>query len=237
MNTYPVLSGLSLERLPGNQIRNSHIARPKGSVLFAEGQKVLGVYVVWRGRVKLSMSSDNGKSLILGLVGDGTVLDLPAAILGLPHAATADVVISTQLGFISRDNLLQHLRATDTAAYAAAELVSTIYYSTLAEIKTVHLSQSADQKMACFLLGLCPTAAGCNNYASNGRTEVTLEVNQEEIGQMIGVSRETVARIISRFKKRRIITLKPPTLVILDRSALADLAGIILDREYNVAHV
>jgi CRP/FNR family transcriptional regulator len=183
------------------------------------------------------MSSDSGKSLILGLVGDGTVLDLPAAILGLPHAATAEVVISAQLGFISRDNLLQHLRSTDAAAYAAAELVSGIYYSALAEIKTVHLLQSAEQKMACFLLGLCPTAGSSSGGKLNGRTEVTLEVSQEEIGQMIGVSRETVARIVSRFKKRHIITLNPPTLVILDGAALAGLAGFMLNRECNVAHV
>ena len=218
MSTYPALSDHCLERLLGIQVMTGHIARPKGSVLFAEGQEAVGVYVLWDGRVKLSIGSDSGNSLILGLVGRGTVLDLPAAILGLPHAATAEVVRSTKLSFLPRDDLLRHLRATAAAAYAAAEVVSTSYYSVLAKIKTIH-SQSAEQKMARFLLGLRPTLK-----SSNGQTQVTLEVSQEEIGQMIGVSRETVARVISRFKKRQILELRTPTLVIHDRIALEKLA-------------
>jgi len=227
MSTYPVLSDLCLERLLGIQIMNGHIARPEGSILFAEGQKVLGVYVLRDGSVKLSIGSDNGKSLILGLVGRGTVLDLPGAIVGLPHAATAEVVKSAKVSFLSRDDLLRHLRSTDAAAYAAAEMVSAIYYSVLAEIKTIH-SQSAEQKMARFLLGLRPMPK-----SSNGQTQVTLEVSQEEIGQMIGLSRETVARIISRFKKRHILELRTPTLVIHDKTALAKLAEFHDRREDN----
>ncbi len=228
MSTYPVLSDLCLERLLGIQILGGHIACPEGSILFTEGQKVLGVYVLWDGRVKISVGSDNGKSLILGLMGRGTVLDLPAAILGLPHAATAEVVKSAQVSFLSREDLLRHLRATEAAAYAAAEMVSAIYYSVLAEIKTIH-SQSAEQKMARFLLGLRPMPK-----SSNGQTQVTLEVSQEEIGQMIGLSRETVARVISRFKKRHILELRTPTLVIHDKTALARLAEFQERRENSL---
>jgi len=218
MSAYPVLSDLSLERLLGIQITSGHIVRAAGSILFAEGQKVVGVYVLWHGRVKLSVGSDNGRSLTLGLIRRGTVLDLPAAILGLRHATTAEVVESAQLSFLSRDDFLRHLRATDAAAYAAAEMVSAIYYSVLDEIKTIH-SQSAEQKLARFLLGLCPAPRRLD-----GQTQVTLEVSQEEIGQMIGVSRETVARVISRFKKRGILALRTPTLVILEKALLTRIA-------------
>jgi CRP/FNR family cyclic AMP-dependent transcriptional regulator len=219
MSAYPVLSDLCIERLLGIQAISGHIARSAGSVLFAEGQKVLGVYVLWNGRVKLSIGSNNGKSLILAFVGRGTVLGLPAAILGLPHGATAEVVKPAKVSFLSREDLLRHLHAAEAAAYAAAEMVSAICYSVLAEIKTIHLSQSADQKMARFLLGLRPMLE-----SSNGQTQVTLEQSQEEIGQMIGLSRETVARVISRFKKRRILELRTPTLVIHDKTALEKLA-------------
>lgn len=77
MSASPIPSGPDLERLLGTQTMSSLIVRPKGFVLFAEGQETLGVYVLRDGRVKLSIGSDNGKSLILGLVGRGTVLGLP----------------------------------------------------------------------------------------------------------------------------------------------------------------
>lgn len=182
------------------------------------------MYLLWSGLVKLSIGADNGKLLILGLVDRGAVFDLPGAILGLPHVATAAVVRDARISFFPRDDLLRHLHGTESAGYAAAEMVSAIYYSAMAELKAIQ-SQSAEQKMARFLLGL-PAASN----QSSGRMQVTLEVHQEEIGQMIGVCRETVARIISRFKKRRILELKATTLVICNRVALVKLANFS-DRE------
>ncbi|MFZ0739714.1 MAG: Crp/Fnr family transcriptional regulator [Candidatus Acidiferrales bacterium] len=220
MSTYPALSDLSLERLLGNRIMNAHTARQKGFVLFAEGQKVLGVHVLREGRVKLSIGSDNGKSLILGLVGRGTVLGLPEGILGLPHASTAEVVESAKLSFLSRDDLLRHLRATEKAAYTAAEVVSAICNALLAEIKLNQLSQSAEQKVARFLLERCPT-----RKSSKGQAQMILGASQEELGQMLGLSRETVARVVSRFKKRHILEPRTPTLVVHDRAALSKVAG------------
>jgi CRP/FNR family transcriptional regulator, cyclic AMP receptor protein len=178
------------------------------------------VYVVWEGRVKVSIGSDNGKSLILALAGRGAVLGLPETIIGLPYAATAEVVETAKASFLCRDHLLRRLRDTETAAYTAAENLGAICYSLTAELKAIHLTQSAEQKMARFFLGLPPT---CKN--SNGQMEVALTANQEEIGQMIGVCRETVARIISRFKRKRILELGASTLVIYDRPALEELAG------------
>jgi len=219
MSSYPVLSDFYLERLLGTLTINGRTSRARGSILFAEGLEALGIYVIWEGRVKISTGSGNGKSLILALVGRGAVLELPATILGLPYAATAEVVEPVKASFLSRDDLLRRLRVTEVAAYTAVENLSAICYSILAEFKAIHLSQSAEQKMARFFLGLPPTSK-----RSNGQVEVALEANQEEIGQMIGVCRETVARVISRFKKKRILEMGASTLVIRDRPALERLA-------------
>ena len=216
---YPVLSDVDLECLLGIQPMGGGVARQRGSVLMAEGQKPLGVHVLWDGRVKLSMSSENGKSLILGFASRGAVLGLPTTISGRPYGMRAEVVETAKVTFVSRDNLLRHLHATATAAYAAAELVSAIYYFVLAETRASSLPGSAEQKMARFLLGLNPVAASFDS-----RMTVSLLLTQEEIGQMIGVSRETVARMMSRFKKQRILEYKAPLLVIHDAATLAKVA-------------
>ena len=221
MNAYPVLSDRCLERVAAMRVASSEVVRPKGSVLFAEGQEALGVYVLWEGRVKLTIGSDNGKSLILGVVGPGTALGLPAAILGLPYAAAAQVVQAAKVTFLGRDDLLRHMHASEGASYEAAEMVSALYYSVLAEIKTVHLCQSSEQKLARFFLGLRPMSR-----SPKGEGQLTLDASQEEIGQMIGVSRETVARVIARFRKRRILEFKNRTLTIYDQAALERFAKL-----------
>ncbi len=217
----------SLVRLIGVKA-GADSARPEGSVLFREGQKVLGIFIIREGRVKLSIGSGNGKALILGVFGCGAVLGLPAALLDRPHAATAEVVESAKVSFLSRGDLLRNLRTSERAAWAAAEMVSEMSYSILAAIKIIHLSQSAEQRMARFLLQLRPV-----HKSPKGETHVVLELNQEEIGQMVGLSRETVARVLSGLRKRRILEVRTPIFMIHDRSALARLAGVPEERDHG----
>ncbi|MFI5073359.1 MAG: Crp/Fnr family transcriptional regulator, partial [Terriglobales bacterium] len=65
---------------------------PKGATLFVEGQTARGVFILCNGRVKLSTSSIDGKTLIVRIADPGEVLGLPATITGKPYELTADAV-------------------------------------------------------------------------------------------------------------------------------------------------
>ena len=191
----------------------------KGAILFEEGEKPTGVYVVLEGRVKLSISSAQGKTLLLGFFGPGTILGLAAAILGRNHAATAEIVKQTEVVFVSRKELVREMQGDATVARQVAELVSEVCYFFLGKMRVVDLSQSAGQKLARCLLGLL-----AHNTSSSGETPSKLDLSQETIAQMVGLSRETVTRLLSRFRKRRILDWKRSGLVIRDTRALEKLA-------------
>ncbi len=53
-----------------------------------------------------------------------------------------------------------------------------------------------------------------------------LDLSQEAIAQMVGLSRETVTRLLARLQKRHILNWKRSGLVIRDRSALEKLADL-----------
>src|ERR1700747_3367058 len=53
---------------------------PQGAVLFVEGQSARGIYIVCNGRVKLSTTSRDGKTLILRIAQPGEVLGLDAPV-------------------------------------------------------------------------------------------------------------------------------------------------------------
>src|ERR1700732_19271 len=84
----------------------SAAAYPKGATLFVEGQLTRGVFILCRGKVKLSTSSADGKVLILRIAEPGEVLGLPATVTGKPYELTADVIEPTQANFISRADFL-----------------------------------------------------------------------------------------------------------------------------------
>jgi len=196
----------------------------RGCLIFTEGQAASGVYLLEKGTVKLTMCSGRGKSLILGFFGPQTVLGLPAAILGLAHEASAEAVNPATTRFLPREDLLRHLRQPGDAGLRAAELLSQMVYSTLRDVETFWLTDSVEQKLARFLLSLCPA----RDDGSRAPVHVALELTHEDISQRIGVSRETVTRFLSRFKKRGILDLRQSMLTILNPSALhrlADLSG------------
>ena len=61
----------------------SRATYPRGTVLFAEGRPVRGIYILCDGRAKLSICAENGKRLTLRIAGPGEVLGLGAALSNL----------------------------------------------------------------------------------------------------------------------------------------------------------
>jgi CRP/FNR family transcriptional regulator, cyclic AMP receptor protein len=71
----------SLEELEKVKYASSY---PQDAVLFVEGQAPRGVYLICSGRVKLSTTSRDGKTLILRIARAGEVLGLHATVSGKP---------------------------------------------------------------------------------------------------------------------------------------------------------
>src|ERR1700686_3135382 len=192
---------------------SSAAAYPKGATLFVEGQLPRGVFVLCSGKVKLSTSSADGRSLILRISEPGDVLGLPATVTGKPYELTADVVEPTQANFISRPDLLNFLREHGEAALRVAQQLGETYHSAIAEMRTIGLSHSAGERLARFLLDLCTDQA-----EKPGEIRLTLTLTHEEIAQMIGTSRETVTRAFGEFKKKNLIQVRGSTLIINNRA-------------------
>jgi CRP/FNR family transcriptional regulator, cyclic AMP receptor protein len=193
----------------------SAAAYPKGATLFVEGQQPRGVFILCAGRVKLSTTSADGRTLILRLSEPGEVLGLPATITGKPYELTADVIEPTQANFISRADFLKFLREHGEAALRVAQQLGDTYHSAINEMRMIGLSHSAGGKLARFLLDRAAEHA-------NGRDQVkfALTFTHEEIGQMIGATRETVSRTFAEFKRKQLIQVKGSALTILSRAAL-----------------
>jgi CRP/FNR family cyclic AMP-dependent transcriptional regulator len=188
---------------------------PKGAKLFVEGQLARGVFILCAGRVKLSTSSADGKTLILRVAEPGDVLGLAGTISGKAYELTAEVLEPTQANFIGKPDFLSFLRDHGEAALRVAQLLSETYHAAIGEMRTIGLSHSAGEKLARFLL---EWAAG--QKAEKGETRFTLTLTHEEIAQMIGASRETVTRLFADFKKKKLIEVKGSILILRDRAGL-----------------
>ena len=188
---------------------------PKGATLFVEGQSPRGVFILCNGRIKLSTSSADGKSLIVRIAEPGEVLGLPATVTGKPYELTAEVIEPAQANFIARQDFLTFLREHGEAALRVAQQLGETYHSAIAEMRTIGLSHSVGEKLARFLLDL---SAGHDK--GKGEVRITLTLTHEEIAQVIGASRETVTRLFGEFKKKQFLQVKGSTLIIKDKTGL-----------------
>jgi len=198
----------------------SAAAYPKGATLFVEGQSPRGVFILCSGRVKLSTSSADGRSLIVRISEAGEVLGLPATVTGKPYELTADVIEPTQANFIAREDFLHFLREHGEAALRVAQQLGETYHSAISEMRTIGLSHSAGEKLARFLLDLSADHDERKGDEGKGEVRLTLTLTHEEIAQMIGASRETVTRLFADFKKKQLLQVKGSTVIIKNRAGL-----------------
>jgi CRP/FNR family transcriptional regulator, cyclic AMP receptor protein len=191
-------------------------AYPKGAVLFVEGQIPRGIFVLCKGRVRLSLCSSTGKTLIMKIVERGEVLGLSATITGKPYEVRAETIEPCQVNFVRREDLVRFLREHSEAGLRVVQQLSDKYYSACRDIRMLSLSRSSSEKLAKLLLDW---SAG-TDQAANSDTRVRLKLTHEEMGQMIGTSRETVTRHFAEWKKRNIVRSRGPILLIRNMAAL-----------------
>jgi CRP/FNR family transcriptional regulator len=206
------LSAPALQQL--NEIKSTAVY-PKSAVLFIEGQQPRGVFVLCTGKVKLSTSSSEGKTVITKISDAGDVLGLNAIISNHPYEVTAEMIEPGQANFIPRDALLRFLREHGEVAVRVAEQLSRNYYTAFEEVRMLGLTSSPGEKFAKLLLSWYP-----EKEQVNGQAQIKLTLTHEEIAEMIGTTRETVSRLFSEFKKKRLLEAKGSTLILRSKLAL-----------------
>ena len=189
---------------------------PEGVVLFTEGQESRGVYILNDGRAKLWRSGVNRQAMILQVASAGHVLGLSATVSGRPYEVTASLCEAAQVGFIKRNEFLAFLGEYSEAALRVAKHVCENFYDAYGEMCSIQLSQSAEEKLARFLLQQADESA---------TPHFKLALTHEELGQMLGLARETVTRSFSSLKRHRIVRIKGASLTIANREALEQLIG------------
>jgi CRP/FNR family transcriptional regulator len=211
---------LPLRANPGiDRISRSRIYS-RGAVVFHEGHMARGVYVLSSGRAKVSISSADGKKVIIRIARGGEVLGLYAGLTGRPFEATAEMVEGGRIDFISRQDLLNLLGTQHSFGLDLVEMFSRQFSDFVDHTRMLALSESALERLARLILRW---GTDFGERTSEG-IRVHFVLTQEEIAQIIGASRETVTRLFGALKRDHIIRVRRDDLWIRDSEALASLA-------------
>ncbi|HEX8852928.1 MAG TPA: Crp/Fnr family transcriptional regulator, partial [Pyrinomonadaceae bacterium] len=139
-----------------------------------------------------------------------------AVMSGRPYEVSAETLSPALVTFIGREQFTQLLSEHGGVCASAAQQLNRDYHAAYEKARLLGLSGSTTGKLARLLLQL---AARRGTQTERGiRMKVAL--THEELGQLIGASRETVTRLLGEFKSREILQTKGAIMLLRDRQAL-----------------
>ncbi|AUG51359.1 Crp/Fnr family transcriptional regulator [Thalassospira marina] len=189
-----------------------------GDLLFEKGDPADGLYAVEAGKIRISSLSGSGKEIVLNVLAPGAVFGEIALLDSEPRTASARAVGPTRLLYISRENFFEIFdRETELRRHITALLCRRLRWvsALLEDANFLDLTARLIKR----LLWLAERHGGPDPEG----IRIALPLSQQELGYMLGVTREAVNKKLRELEKAGLITRRDGRLVIRDKDGLADL--------------
>ncbi len=189
----------------------------KGEVLFDEGEYINGVFCIKDGVCKVSKMSDNGRDQIIHLIQKGDILGERSLINNEASNLKAIAINDMEVCFIPKDEIIRDL---ENNPHFSLDLLRKMANSLKkADDVIVDMAQkTVKQRLAATLLFLEA------KFEKNDNGSIKVNLSREDIANIIGTATESAIRLLSEFKKKKMIDLQGKEIVILDVKALKDLS-------------
>jgi CRP-like cAMP-binding protein len=186
---------------------------PAAATIFAKGDEGLGLLAVLDGIVKISVVAEDGRELVLNLIGRGELFGEIALLDGLPRTADASALTDCHLLELDRRSFLPLLRAEPLIAIRLLEVVSRRLRRTSEQAEGLSFERSS-VRLAKALFRL----AGLQKTSDMAQPRV--EITQRELGQTVGLSRESTNKQLREWEAAGLIALEKGACVIRDPTGL-----------------
>lgn len=199
---------------------NLNVLYGRGRVLFAEGEPARGIYILLTGRVAVSVSSSEGRIVMLRMAQAGDVLGLNSVLRNCPYDTTVKTLEPCRADFISRSELIKLMERSGPISQTILDILSVELSELTVRAKLLLLPQTSKGRLARLLL----TWSTNNGSQTSGAQRIDRVVTHEELAQMICSSRETVTRLLASLRKQQVIGITADSILIRDRRALENIA-------------
>ncbi|MDQ3629323.1 MAG: Crp/Fnr family transcriptional regulator [Actinomycetota bacterium] len=207
----PLFSGLDDEAAASLRSSMRDMSIRRGEVLFREGDSGDRLYLVTDGKVKLGLSSADGRENLLAILGPGQMFGELSLFDPGPRSATATAVTDCQLMSLAHDELQRWLVDQPHVARALLHQLAARLRKANDVVADLVFSD-VPGRVAKQLLEL---SRRFGRPADDG-IHVYHDLTQEELAQLVGASRETVNKALADFAMRGWLRLEPRSVVLMD---------------------
>jgi len=209
------LSDQELEKIAGLGIRKKY---KKGSIILLEEETGAALFVIVSGKVKIVRMDDDGREVILSILGESDFFGEMAILDGLTRSASVVATSKSELFMIHRRDFLKLLNDYPLVAIALLRELTGRLRKADAQIKSLSLKDAAG-RVANVVLQLADDIG----MFRKGRVEIDELPLQQDLANMAGTSRETISRMIHKFIKKGYLQLQGNKLTINDYESFKNL--------------
>ena len=189
---------------------------PKNSVILFEDDPGDALYIVSTGQVKVVLIGEDGREVILSVLGDGDFFGEMSLIDDEPRSAHVIAMKDSQLLVLRRDDFQARLEEQPKIALKLLRVLVSRLRRADEKIGGLVLLD-VNGRVAQLLLDLAEESGG---------PRITRRLTHHTIAQMIGSSRETVSRAMRELVERGAIDVSRREITIKQADALRSMAGV-----------
>lgn len=187
----------------------------RGQAIVRRGEKAGGVYAVLSGSLKTRLQHGSGDDeLILGLLGAGATVGLAASVLDCPSRVDLIALEESVLVAVGAGALLAQMRCDARLARNVANDLATKSQLLLTQFESTLLP--AQQRLAGYLESLAEPTPAPQVWTAR------LPVSKTVVAARLGMTKETLSRLLQRLARRGVIRVARREITILDRVRLAE---------------
>lgn len=191
----------------------------KGQVIFHEGNRISGIYCINKGKIKIFQIGSEGKEQIIRFAKEGDIIGYRALLSEEPLSASAATLEESTLCFIPKSQIFKILQDNPNFNFKMLKLLSH-ELGEAARIITDLAQKPVRERLAESLLLLKDT------FDLDEEKNIQIKLSREELANIIGTATESVIRLLSEFKKDKLIDVDGRNIKLLNIPGLTRTANI-----------
>lgn len=217
LKNVPLLSTFSDQQIATLSACVQHRSYPRGSSILRAGEETDALYIILSGRVKVLIPDEQGREVILTMLGAQDYVGEMGLLDDLPSSATVETVESCEMLRIPRTAFLSCIESN-------AEVAMLLLRNLVKRLR------DADRKIESLALidvyGRVARLIIDMAEQIDGVWVVQRAPAKQEIARMIGASREMVSRVVKDLQEKKLIRSDKRKIIVLDRQSMASRGSV-----------
>jgi CRP/FNR family cyclic AMP-dependent transcriptional regulator len=221
LQTVPFFANLS--QIEASSLAERLVVRRFGSnqVVFHLGDPAGLLYIITKGKVKISHSSLEGQEAVLAILGAGDFFGELALLDDSPRSATAEAIESTETLTLHRDEFRDYLDNNPAFARHVLNVLARRIRHLNNQISDIFFLDLPARLARTLLL-----LADQHGRPDEDGVIIELSLTQTDLAEMTGATRVSINKALGRFRRAKWVRVSGRRVTIIDRQALQDLIEI-----------